>query len=76
MDYSYRLEVHATDGADELTLIKTRAGFDTVTDATLALFDALGAVACHWGEMSEEGAVATGYVRGDGYQDTYTIEMG
>lgn len=76
MEYSYRLEVHAVDGPDEVTITKTRAGFDTVADATLALFDALGAAACHWGELSEEGAVATGYVRGDAYQDTYTIEMG
>lgn len=76
MEYSYRLEVSAIDGADELTLTKTRAGFDTVAEATLALFDAIGAIACHWGEMSEEGAVATGYVRSDDYQDTYTVEMG
>lgn len=76
MEYSYRLEVRAVDGPDEVTITKTRAGFDTVADATLALFDALGAVACHWGEMSEDGAVATGYVRADGYQDTYTVEMG
>lgn len=76
MDYSYRLEVSAVDGPEELTITKTRAGFDTVAEATLALFDVIGAIACHWGEMSPEGAVATGYVRGDSYQDTYTIEMG
>lgn len=76
MEYSYRLEVYAVDGPEEVTITKTRAGFETVADATRALFDALGAVACHWGEMSEEGVVATGYVCSDGFQDTYTVEMG
>lgn len=76
MDYSYTVEVRAFDGPSVTTITKTRAGFDTVAEATRPLFDALGAIACHWGEMSEEGAAATGYVRGDGYQDTYHVDMG
>lgn len=63
-------------GAGDAHISVKREGFTSVDGATRALFELLGELACHWGELAEDGASATGYVLGDNYQDTYNIEMG
>lgn len=63
------------DAGDTHVSVK-REGFASVDGATRGLFELLGSLACRWGELSEDGASATGYVLGDEYQDTYNVEMG
>lgn len=62
-------------GAGDTHISVKREGFNSVDGATRALFELLGELACHWGELAEDGASATGYVVGDGYQDTYNVDM-
>lgn len=68
--------VKADVSAPGFEMSVSRDGFGSVQDATRELFELLGSIACHWGEICEDGASATGYVLGDGYQDTYNVEMG